>query len=303
MKNLISFSIGYDGSAVQNHEMNVKDFAPALLALGNLIEDCNKLLNGNRTKISVNIKATTPGSVEVLLVAHQDLLSQAVALFSSDEVSAFLNLKDILTLIFGGGIGVGGILHLIKFINGRKIKNVTKLELGNVKLELVDGDIATITTSEVTLYQNLEIRKNVEAIISTPLAQSGIDKFKYRFLEESGEFTKDEAPLFVAPLPEDELLNEIEIEQSLQLVAVTFQDGNKWKFNDGQAVFFAEILDSQFLKSVKNNEVVFANDDVLQVVLIKKQYISGGLVKAEYKVKKVLKHRSAAVQIKLPFVD
>lgn len=307
MKNQVQFSIGYDGVSVEKHEMNVKDFAPALLALGQLIEEANKILNGAQTKISVNIKATTPGSVEVLLVAHQDLLSQAVALFSSEEVSAFLNLRDILMLIFGGGlIGKGGhlgLLKLIRFINNRTIKSVIKIEAGNVKLELTDGATIVVKSTEIKLFQSLEIRKSVEAIIYTPLSKDGIDKLKYEVLGVKGEYLKSEAELFVAPIPEDEILSEIEIDQSLQLVSVTFQDGNKWRFNDGQTIFFAEVLDTDFLNKVKRNEIVFANDDVLQARLIKKQSISNGTVKAEYKVKKILNHRSAAVQIKLPFVD
>ena len=39
------FSIKYEGSALANHEMNVKDLAPALLAAGELFEEINAILN------------------------------------------------------------------------------------------------------------------------------------------------------------------------------------------------------------------------------------------------------------------
>ena len=48
------FHVKYDGVALANNEMNVKDLAPALLAIGELLEEANDLLNERKTKISIN---------------------------------------------------------------------------------------------------------------------------------------------------------------------------------------------------------------------------------------------------------
>jgi hypothetical protein len=296
--NSVLFSVSYDGEALANHEMNVKDIAPALLALGELIEEANRMLNGDKTKVAVNIKATEPGSIIVALTAHQDLLSQAISLFDSEGVNAFLNLKEILKIL---GIGGGGVLGLIKWIKGREIKNVTRVDTGDFKIELEDGEVTVTKKVEIELFQAIKIRKNIETIVNRPLKKDGVEAVSFKVDNNEGVIVKDEADYFVAPIVEQEILGETEIEQSLQIVNISFQEGGKWRFSDGNATFYADILDIAFLETVQKNEVAFAKDDVLQVKMHRKQYMTDAGIRADYTVLKVLGHRSAAVQIKLPF--
>jgi len=101
----VEFSVSYDGDALTQNTMDVRDLAPALLALGQSFERVNSLSNGDRASVSLRIRATKPGSFEVVLFLQQ-LLEGATDVLSGDMmVSAFV-LKEL--LIGGGGRGVIG---------------------------------------------------------------------------------------------------------------------------------------------------------------------------------------------------
>ncbi len=299
------FQLIYDGPALASHEMNVRDLAPALLALAQLLEDSNKALNGDSVKITVNLRATDEGSVDILLSVTQSLIDQAVSLFSGDGATAIVNAQELLSILGIGGSSTG-VIGIIRWLKGRSVKKVTKLKDGNFQLE-VEGDkeIRVVSHREIKLFGLLSVRKGFEAIVKKPLKSPGINKVKFeKDSAPTVEISDDEAEYFVAPDIEEEVLGESETTTSLQIVGITFQEGGKWRFSDGNATFYADILDEEFLNRVQQNEAAFAKDDILKVTLRTKQFLGGsGGIKTDYTIVKVLEHRSAVVQIRLPFVS
>ena len=58
-----NFSLIFEGSAVENGEMDVKDLAPSLLALGELIQAANAEINGEKARIGCQIAGNEEGIV------------------------------------------------------------------------------------------------------------------------------------------------------------------------------------------------------------------------------------------------
>jgi hypothetical protein len=91
-----TFGLGYDGPALRDGTMDVRDLAPALLAVGQLFDAANRNLNGDAATVGVHVRATGEGSFEVFLEVVQTYGRQLVTIFSGDEVTAAVQLRDLI---------------------------------------------------------------------------------------------------------------------------------------------------------------------------------------------------------------
>lgn len=292
-----SFKIHYCGPELDNGRMDVRELAPALLAVGGLLEEANRVLNGNRTTISVKVRRFEDGSFGVAFEVSQPLLAQAVSLFSGDEVNAAINVLTILGLAGTGGMGL---IKLLKWAKGRRPKKAKTLADGNIELDF--DEAGHIVTSKPTcdLFLDLKVRVEMENFVR-PLERSGIDNIGISYADQRIEtISKAEAPYFVAPQPEDDLISEQETVATYSIHSLSFKEENKWRLTDGTVTFFATILDHLFLNKVNQNLVSFSKGDILRVRMKIKTWNTATGLRSEYEVLEVIEHRSAAIQLRLP---
>lgn len=303
-----SFHILYDGPALANHEMDVKDLAPALLALGELLEEANNAFNDGHAKIALQVKASfKTGCFGIELEVIQSLIQQAQMFFNSDGVVTAKELLEWLGLLAGGttaiAVPVKGLISLIKRIRGRQIRKVVLLDDGRTRIVL-DDESFEVERQVIELYQRLRLRKSLESVLQ-PLEREGIEEFAVVDQEQKRltTVTKSERRYFVAPAAEQELLEENEVVMSLQLLNVAFKDDNKWRFSDGTSAFYATLQDAAFLNAVNKGEENFASGDILKARLLRRQWLAGDNMKTEYDLLEVLEHRRGGAQLKLPFTQ
>lgn len=298
-----SFHVLYDGPALVNHEMSVRDLAPALLALGDMLDEANSALNDARAKVTVQVRASfKTGCFGIELDVVQSLLQQAHSLFGNESIASAKELLEWVGLVCTGtGTAVVSLLKFLKWLRGRKIKLVTLLENGNMKV-MVDEDSIEVEEKVIALYRRTKLRQALEDVLK-PLDKDGIDVFAVTNKAQSERFLvikKNEVGHFKAPIPEPEKLGEEEVIMNLQLVTVAFREDNKWRFSDGSSTFYAQVLDQEFLNQVQSNEP-FAKGDILKARLNRIQLLSGEDMKTEYRLLQVLEHRRSGVQLPIPF--
>jgi hypothetical protein len=190
-----SFTVVYDGFALREHAIDVRDLAPALLSFGQLFDEANKVLNGDKSSIKLCVKAYEVGSFGVYLELTQSLLSQVSSFLNSDPVVSIINLKE---LIIGVGAGGIGIFAFIKKTKGKTLNNITDLKNGLVKIE-IGNEAFEIPKELLKLYQDSRIRLATEAILK-PLKTEGIETFQIKDENNILEtITKDEQEYFAAP--------------------------------------------------------------------------------------------------------
>ena len=124
MNNKQYFQIIYDGPALENNEMDIRDLAPALLAISDVLDEANKITYGDKTKVQVNVRGSFKnGSFGIDFSLIQTGIEGFTSLFNSEQVSAAANLLQILGFIGVSG-GTYGLIQLLLKLRNRKIKKV-----------------------------------------------------------------------------------------------------------------------------------------------------------------------------------
>lgn len=301
----MKFRIIYDGPALDTHEMDVRDLAPALLSLSDVLEEAGRTIYGDKTLISVRVNASfRAGSFGIDLIASSSsLLKQAIDFLSGESVTAAANLIALLGLCPGPREKITkGLIQLVKWIGPRKIKKIHNLPDRKIKV-FVDDEDEIFDQAVIDLYRNISLRNSLQEVISTPLERDGINSFAST-VDEGKTFViveKHEAPFFKVERRAESIISESTVEKALQIIKISFNKGTKWRFSDGASSFLADIKDQKFLDDIDNSKLNFSKGDMLLVDLKVTQYMIGDAIKTSFEVEHVKKQLNPQRQIDLPF--
>lgn len=295
------FTVSFEGQALSDHAMDVRDLAPALMALGQLFEHSNKLINEDRAKTKLRTVALSPGSFEIHFALQVGLIDGIVDILSGDHITAALNLRDLLFAIGGIG-GVGGVVKLVKFLKGRvpKKEDVSENDDGTVTI-YDNGKVIVITSQEAfKLYLDVNVRQEMHKSLS-PLDEDGIEKF---VIKSEGEIKSEIHDYEYEDFRyEEEFVDIVDVlEQSaFRIVSLTFREGNKWRLSTGDEgeTISVSINDEEFLDRIQARETQFGDGDILVCDVRKRQYMEGPNLKVEYTVVKVHEHKHIPRQIEM----
>ena len=285
------FSVIYEGDALNNNTMDVKDLAPALLSLGQAFDRANSLLNGDKSEVNLQIKALSPGSFDISLVLTQ-MLHGASGVMSWDLLT---NANALIVLIIGTPVSVLGLVHLIKELKGKKPKQTESpdgiiFEADNIKL--------TISKDVARLYNDKPMRDQIEGVVR-PLLKSGISKVTFKHNEKLiGGINGPEAGYFSSLDDKDNVTEIIIPKQRLQIDSLRFKQG-KWQLSDGAHTNYYTMDDKDFLQAIENGKTFGKYHILICEVLMTQHQQMDGKLKLDYAVKKVLKHITPAEQFQL----
>ena len=293
-----AFGVTYDGPALTGGRMPVRDLAPALLSLGEVFTDASLLLYPDNDPVSLEIEATGEGSFEINLILQtaSDIWDQVSGLGTADSVTTLIVLRELIV----GGAADTSLFGFLKWLRGRGVADREQApDPGRIKLTTEDGSSIEVPTEVAQMYDNVRIRRKVREVVH-PLRRGGVDRIEFETENEIKlSIDQDELDAFEPPASEDEALSEQEIDLTLLVVSLTFKEGLKWRFHDGQSDFRAPILDGEFWERVKARREVFGEGDRLRARVQVIQSEEEGKLKTERRVVEVYDHIPAHTQLDL----
>ena len=280
------FAISYEGSGFVDYTMDVRDLAPALLALDQAFDRANALLNGDKASITLSVRATSPGSFEISLLLQQ-LLDGASGVLSDDFFNSAANLMEV---VLGGRLAGTGLLSLLKRLRGKKPQpSESQRDRDGVLFETEDVSIF-VPTEVALLYGDRLIRDCFEAFVK-PLQNDNVERVVIRQNQaEIESIRRDEAAYFEVEEGDGNITENIIPRQRLQLIGPVFSQAGKWRLSDGSNTHWYSIRDEDFVRKVKQGARFGTGDILVCEVLLSQRIEENGRLRQEYAILSVLEH-------------
>lgn len=289
-----AFRLKFDGPALAEHEIDVADLAPALLALGQMVKSANRVVNGDALDVAVKVRTVGDGSfwIELTVKAHSTYEFFRDFLVGPD-VDAVLKLLEIIGLSAPPAAIIGGsALALIRRARGRRPKKLTP----RGRTIQIEFDDETIEVEEPVARVAFDpaFRAALERVAVEPLDRPGID---FVILEGDGieeTITRDTANAYLAPPIVGENLFETLHTKVFSIIDLSFKPGKKWRLSDGHGrATLVDVEDREFIAHIERSEIAFAKGDLLVCLVRETARQTPKGLRAEYAIVHVLEHRPA----------
>lgn len=285
--------VRYAGEALDMHEMDVKQLAPALLSLAKAFDIMQKDV-APEARVHLDAQATREGSFTIDLLLH--LATEAEGLLTGDGVTAIVNASGLMGIYFG-------VVKLAKRFAGH-VKPTKITDAGNdengldlVDITFPDGTKIRGLKASVEALKNPELVKAVKGVVA-PTLEDGIDLVQFQSGAHDETITTEEADAISHYDPQEKDRTEDTVEIVIQALDVSFRENGKWRITDGIKTQFVTLEDERFKKRVLDGDEAMRANDIYRVDMrVEKSLDEKNRLTTRYAaITKVHEHRGVADQ-------
>lgn len=306
-----NLQLKFDGPELKGHAMDVCLLGPSLLAFGELCTEANNVLNGNRAKVRVLVKADIKANcVTIDLHLVQTIWHQVQGLIANTNV---VTAKEILEWIgiFSGGTAAGW--KLIQYLRLKKDHKEKTIEIrqeanGNVVIVQIEGNNNSITLPESVykLSKNVKVVESVKTLVEPVSAETGIDEVTFiHNKKEELKIDKEFAGDLQKAYADDESEPQFFTAHIVTYGPILDPKSKHWKFKLNNKVENLDISETTIAKEALARGGIAVGDTYKVKIEMVEKKTKQGAYKSEFKVKEVIEFTPGvkAEQTWMPFED
>lgn len=287
-KNNSIFAISYDMKETKGHSIDAEVLGHSLVNISKLVNESNRLINGEESKIELQVKAHKPGSFTVELIAWYNTGGKELLDMLGFSAKTLVASSVPLATVFG----------TLTHLKDKKIKlTKTSDKKGASIIETEDGQQIEVDENIASLVTNPEVRKSLSEIVSKPI--SGKEKASFKIKDEDGnvitEVKNEDAKAF-APISSKTVtvsVTKTDIQSQITFAAVNFDSiSSGWKVflpseDKPQTI---KMKDQAFINRINGGYAEFAKDKKYLVSIEKEvTQVDGKITKTVYNLKEVIR--------------
>ena len=268
-------TIRYDGPALVDHDMDVQDLAPALLALADLIQLANQRFNGGQATIQVLVNADVEQRCFMIDISFvQSLLDQARNLLGHEDIKTAKEIAEWIGILVGGGLGLFGLLKFLARYRTDKTP-LTIENRGDGMVRITADGAEVIVPSEVFILANEPRAVEKAKVIFEPLTKPGyeilsfIDDGRDAFIANA-EDAERVMELPSAPLADVPSESRSEIRGDVRIKSAQYEGAAQWGLLWNGRSIQAEMLGNAlaWVAQFQENEIYAPPNSILEVSMI-----------------------------------
>jgi hypothetical protein len=292
--------IRYDGPALIDHEMDVQDLAPALLALADIVQIANRKFNGEAAHIKVLVDANVEQKCfQISISLVQSFLDQAATLLGSKDYTTAKEIGGIIGIAASSGVSL---FKLYKWLADNKASaagiTINADSASGTTTIAINGSGNTVIVGKQTaeLAIDPEVTKRIKSVLR-PLEREGYTDLA--FLQGDDQlvhFDKAEAESVIALPGLDSVdkgtVNVSSIKGAVRIKSPQYEGSAKWSLMWNGRAIDAEMVGkaADWVKDFQENKVSAPPHTILIVTMteeVKLDDKGNAVGKASYAVHEV----------------